>query len=32
MTIRETGGTRTLASMATRIAHELLTAFKKRMG
>lgn len=32
MTISETGGTRTLAAMATRIAHELLTAFTKRMG
>lgn len=32
MTISETGGTRTLAAMATRIAHELLTAFVKRMG
>jgi hypothetical protein len=32
MTTPETGGTRTLAAMATRVAHELLTAYKKRMG
>jgi len=32
MNIKETGGTKTLAAMADRIAHELLVAFEKRMG
>ena len=32
MAIPETGGTRTLASMATRIAHELRISFTQRMG
>jgi hypothetical protein len=32
MAIPETGGTRTLAAMAIRIAHELRTSFTKRMG
>ena len=32
MTTHETGGTRTLAAMACRIAHELRTAYQRRMG
>lgn len=32
MAVPETGGTRTLAAMAQRIAHELLTSYTGRMG
>lgn len=32
MAVPETGGTRTLAAMAIRIGHELLTSFTKRKG
>ena len=32
MSVPETGGTRTLAAMADRIAHELRISYKRRMG